>query len=118
MVEPNLLTHFLEGSKAPEICRLDVIVSIGVPSFVGRYKLIELMNDQKDGIELARILHEPVQCGVEIIVSEAQGVVGTVGKRFGRGGGTSPTILSGGSDGSGEVLHSRTGPVVGRIVGA
>src|SRR5580658_2173807 len=74
------------------------------------------MNDQEDGIELASVGHERVEGSVGFALTEAQRVVGTIGRGFGVG--TAPSILPGGGDGNSQVFYAGTGLVVGRIVGA
>src|ERR1039458_9198438 len=98
MVDPDLMLDRLESSKAPEICGLDIVFGVGVKALVGRHELIELMDDQEDGIELRRVGHERGEGGVASILSEAQSVVGTVGRSVRIR--AAPSVLTGSGDGS------------------
>jgi hypothetical protein len=42
----------MQRSMAPEICWLDVVVGIRVKAFVWGLEFVELMDDEKDGIQL------------------------------------------------------------------
>jgi hypothetical protein len=44
----DLAADSLEGSSAPEIRGFDIVISVRVKTLVGRYKFIELMDDQKN----------------------------------------------------------------------
>jgi hypothetical protein len=68
-------------NKVMNICRLYVIVGVCVKAFVGWHKLVELMDDKEDWIQLSRVGHEGVKCGVGFVLSETEGVIGTVGER-------------------------------------
>lgn len=49
---------------APEIGRLDVVVGVRVPSFVGRSEFVELIDEQENGIKLRGVVHESVEGGI------------------------------------------------------
>ena len=78
-VIPELILDGFESCAAPKIGGFDIIGCVGVESFIGRNVLVELMDEQEDGIELSCIRHEGIERCVGIILSEAQGVVGAVG---------------------------------------
>src|SRR5579863_3195401 len=115
-VEIDLLLHGFERAASPKIRRIDIVIGIGVPSLIGRNEFVELMDDEKNGIELASIGHEGVERVVGFAGTEAQRVVRAIGRSFGVG--ASPAVLAGGGDGNCEVLYARAGTVVGRIVRA
>src|SRR5580698_8115348 len=66
-VKTYLLPKRFNSTKAPKIRGFGIVVRIGVEAVVGRNELVELMNDQEDGIELARVSHEGVERDVGII---------------------------------------------------
>lgn len=44
-VGSNLTLDDMEGSAAPEICRLDIVISVRIKALVGGHVFIELMDD-------------------------------------------------------------------------
>ena len=77
-IDPDLVPDGIEGSATPEICGLNVVGGVRVEALVWRDKFIELMDDQKNGMELSRIDHGGVEGGIGVILSEAERVIGTV----------------------------------------
>ena len=75
------MPHGMQRSMSPEICRLDVVVGIRVKAFVWRLEFVELMDDEKDGIQLPGIGHEGVKRGVGSVLPETKSVIGTIRER-------------------------------------
>src|SRR5580693_1493243 len=107
----------LKISTTPQIRRLDIVVRISVESLVRQCEFIELMDPQKYGTKLPRVLHEGIECDIFSIRSKTQRVIWAVWRSV-QAIRTLPPELARGGDGSGEILHSRTNLVVRRIVGA
>jgi len=79
-VGPYLTPDGIERTASPEIGRLDVVVGVCVKDLVGGYELIELMNEQEDGRQSPRVVHECVQRSVISVVSKPKRVVRAVGR--------------------------------------
>jgi hypothetical protein len=69
-VSLDFLPDGSEGAAAPEICRLYVIIGVCVKAFVRWYKLVELMDEKEDWIQLSRVGHESMKCRVGFVLSE------------------------------------------------
>src|ERR1035438_9802681 len=119
-IEPYLLMDSLEGSKAPQIRGLDIVGGVGIKALIGRHELIELMNDEKDGLQLPSVGHERIEGVVSPIFSEPQSVVGTIGRSVGVR--AAPSLLTGSGDRGGKTFHAGnvlvTDFVIGRVVRA
>src|SRR5579863_6714798 len=116
-ISRNLMPDDLKISTSPKIRRLDIVVRISVKSLVRQCEFVELMDPQKYWTKLSRVVHEGIECVVFSFRSKTQGVIRAV-RRSVQAIRTLPPELTRGSDGRGEILHSRTNLVVRGIVGA
>ena len=105
-VEPDFMPDRMERTVSPEICRFDVVIGVRVKAFVGRHELVELMDDQKDRIQLPRVGHEGVKRNVGSVLSETERVIGTVRQQVWMGAAPS-RFYPGRVDRSGEILYSQ-----------
>ena len=105
----DLLLHDPE-IIAPEIGGFDVVVGVGVEAFVRRNEFVELMKDEKNRVKLGRVVHKRIERRVGAVVTVTKSVIGTVWAGVRSGNCTSPSVLSGGRDGCGEVFD----PLVAR----
>src|ERR1035438_3460653 len=113
-VRTNLLFYYRKRTSSPLIGRLDIIVGIGVPSFVRRIEFIELMKDQENGLELACVGHERIERLVRVMLAVTEGIVGTIWKLVRIR--APPSALPRCGEGSGEVVNAASNFVVRGIV--
>ena len=78
-VGSDFVLHNLQVSAAPKIRGLDIVVGVGIPAFLGG-EFIELVKQQKNGIELFRVPHEGIEGRVVPIWSESKSIVRTIGR--------------------------------------
>src|SRR5580700_11072314 len=117
VVKPNLPANRLERRGAPKVGGLDIVVRVGVEAFIRILKFIELVQDEKNGIEAAAVFHKTAEGFIAAVRIPAKRIVGTI--RFGVGIGTSPAgFLACRSDGCREILHAVSAANVARIVRA
>src|SRR5580704_9665286 len=103
-IDPDFMPDSMEGSPSPKIRRLDIVVGVCVKAFVGRHELVELMNNQEDGIQLPRVGHEIVKRDVGSVFSETERVIGAVRQRVWIRAAPSG-LYAGSGDGSREILN-------------
>ena len=63
---------------SPEICRLDIVFGVCIKTFVRWHKFIELMDDQKNWVNLACVFHERVEGGVRSVIAQSQRRIRTI----------------------------------------
>jgi hypothetical protein len=106
-IESELRFDYFHGPYAPLVggLKLNVVVGVGVPAFIGGIKFVELVEDQENWTQLAGVSHESVESLVRTVFAVAEGVVGTVGQRVWIG--ATPTTLSGGGRNGRGSLRAR-----------
>ena len=69
-VDRDLMLDDFEVPAPPKVSGFDIVIRVGVESFVGQSEFVELMDPQKDGVKVPRVSHEGSEGGVGSIFSE------------------------------------------------